>query len=157
MSTPDHQSSASVEPLYEERLWPSIWVWVVAACVAGASVLVFAPISMTTGVIAAIVVGIVLIVLLVLSTPRIRVTQAELEVGRARIELRFVGDVEGFLDEAATEQRGTALNALSFQCIRGWISPVVRIEITDEKDRTPYWITSTRHPQKLVAALTTGR
>ncbi|GAA1339565.1 DUF3093 domain-containing protein [Arthrobacter roseus] len=154
MSTPDHQSSAYLEPLYEEKLWPALWIWAVAACVAGASVLVFAPINITTGIIAAIVVGIVLAVLLLLSTPRIRVTRMELEVGRARIERRFVGGVEGFLDEAATEQRGTALNALAFQCIRGWISPVVRIEITDEMDRTPYWITSTRHPEKLVSALT---
>ncbi len=38
-------------------------------------------------------------------------------------------------------------------CIRGWIDPVVRIEITDPADRTPYWLASTRHPDELVAAL----
>ncbi len=156
MSTADHPSTASNAPLYEERLWPALWIWAVAAGTASASILVFAPINITTGIIAAILVGILLVVLLVLSTPRIRVTETELEVGRARIDRSFVGRVEGFRGEDATEQRGTALNALAFQCIRGWISPVVRIEITDEMDRTPYWITSTRHPDKLVAALTSG-
>jgi hypothetical protein len=38
-------------------------------------------------------------------------------------------------------------------CFRGWITPVVRIEITDPADRTPYWLTSTRHPEDLVRAL----
>ena len=38
-------------------------------------------------------------------------------------------------------------------CIRGWIDPVVRIEIADPSDRTPYWLASTRRPDKLVAAL----
>jgi hypothetical protein len=31
---------------------------------------------------------------------------------------------------------------------------VVRIEITDPSDSTPYWLTSTRRPDELVAALT---
>ena len=30
---------------------------------------------------------------------------------------------------------------------------MVRIEITDPSDRTPYWLTSTRHPEQLLAAL----
>jgi hypothetical protein len=42
---------------------------------------------------------------------------------------------------------------LAFLCIRGWIDPVVRIEITDPADRTPYWLTSTRRPEELLAAL----
>lgn len=140
-------------PVYEERLWPAVWIWAVAAGMAGASILVFAPINIITGVIAAVVIGIILTILLIVSTPRIRVTSGDLDVGRARIERRFIGQVEGFRGEDATEQRGTALNATAYQCIRGWISPVVRVEITDDLDRTPYWIMSTRHPEELVAAL----
>jgi Protein of unknown function (DUF3093) len=33
------------------------------------------------------------------------------------------------------------------------VDPVVRIEITDPSDRTPYWLTSTRNPDRLLAAL----
>ncbi|NKX50380.1 DUF3093 family protein, partial [Arthrobacter deserti] len=32
--------------------------------------------------------------------------------------------------------------------------PVVRIEITDEADRTPYWLTPPGRPEQLAAALT---
>jgi hypothetical protein len=92
-------------------------------------------------------------VLLILSTPAIVVTDDSLTVGRASIERRFVGAVEAFRGPEATAERGTRLNALAYLCIRGWIDPVVRIEINDPSDPTPYWLTSTRRPEELVAAL----
>jgi hypothetical protein len=91
--------------------------------------------------------------LLILSTPSITVTPATLRVGRATIERRFVGEATAFRGAEATAERGTRLNGLAFMCIRGWIDPVVRIEITDPSDRTPYWLASTRHPDELVTAL----
>ncbi|MDF9279494.1 DUF3093 family protein [Arthrobacter sp. EH-1B-1] len=87
-------SKASASPdaiLYDERLWPTPFVWLIIAGVAGASVLVFAPISILTGIIACIVVFVVLAVLLVLSTPRITVTTTSLSVGRAHIDREFLG------------------------------------------------------------------
>lgn len=143
--------------LYSERLTPSIWIWLIAAGLASACILVFMPISVFAGITGAVVAAIILAVLLILSTPVIRVTPDSLQVGRAQIERRFIGNVEAFRGDDATLQRGPALNATAYMCIRGWISPVVRIEITDPADRTPYWLTSSRHPEKLVQVLTEGR
>lgn len=150
-------TTQSESVIYQERLWPAPWVWIVVLGVSVAAIFVFAPINLTAGYIAAVVLAIILTVLLVLSTPRITVTDSTLQVGRATIERHFVGSVEAFEGDAATQQRGPQLNATAYLCIRGWISPVVRIEITDEADRTPYWLTSTRHPKKLVAALAGDR
>lgn len=147
-STPD---DATV--LFSEKLWPSFWIWLVAAGLSGAGILVFAPISISAGITAAVVLFVILVALLVLSTPSIQVTAGTLRVGRATIERRFVGGVESFRGAEATAERGTRLNGLAFLCIRGWIDPVVRMEITDPSDRTPYWLASTRHPDQLVAAL----
>ncbi|MET4060964.1 hypothetical protein ABIB35_002522 [Arthrobacter sp. UYP6] len=152
MSSPSAQTPASTV-LYSERLLPSFWIWVMALGVSASSILVFVPISMATGIIAAVVVAVVLTVLLLLSTPTIRVTADTLQVGKAEIERTYVGSVQGYRGDDATFQRGRGLNATSYMCIRGWISPVVKIEITDPADRTPYWLTSTRHPEELVAAL----
>jgi hypothetical protein len=146
-------TGSATEPIYQERLWPNFWVWLIAAGVSGAVIFVLAPISLTTGYIAAVVTALILGFLLFISTPRITVTGRTLQVGRAQIEREFIGAVEGFRGDAAVEQRGPKLNATAYQCIRGWISPVVKIEITDEADRTPYWLTSTRRPEQLVAAL----
>ena len=139
--------------VYREKLWPNAWVWIIAAGISGAGILVFAPISTAAGFTAAAVLFAIIAVLLVLSTPSIVVTQDTLTVGRATIERRFLGAVEQFHGNEATAERGTRLNGLAYLCIRGWIDPVVKIQITDPADRTPYWLASTRHPGKLAAAL----
>lgn len=149
------QQTSPTAPIYTERLLPSFWIWLVVAGIAASCVLVFVPISLQAGIIAAIVAAIIMTVLLLLSTPVIEVTPTTLRVGRAQIERRFVGDVEAFTGDEATAERGTRLNGIAYLCIRGWISPVVRIEITDPADRTPYWLTSTRRPEQLAAALRT--
>lgn len=146
-------SSGDAAVRYSEKLWPNVWIWLVSAGLSGAGILVFAPISMAAGFTAALVLFVIIGVLLVLSTPSISVTDSTLRVGRATIERNFVGAAAAFRGKEATAERGTRLNGLAFLCIRGWIDPVVRIEITDPSDRTPYWLTSSRHPDQLVAAL----
>lgn len=143
--------------IFTERLWPGPWIWIIALGASLTGTLIFAPISITAGVIAAVLMAVISTVLLIVTTPTIIVTDTSLRVGRAEVDRRFVGEVEAFTGPAATEQRGTKLSGLAYLCFRGWISPVVRIEITDEADRTPYWLTSTRRPQQLVAALTAPR
>lgn len=140
--------------LFEEKLWPAPWLWVVVAGAALASVFTFIPISVQAGIVAAIVVAVVLSTLLILSTPQIRVTADELQVGRAQIERKYLGDVEAFAGAEATAERGTRLHGKAYLCIRGWISPVVKITINDPDDPVPYWLTSTRRPEQLKAALT---
>ncbi|MET3204309.1 hypothetical protein ABIB17_001338 [Arthrobacter sp. UYEF6] len=145
--------TAATPAVFRERLWPNVWIWVITAGISGAGILVFAPISMAAGYTAAGVLFTIMAVLLVLSTPTIIVTSDALTVGRATIERRYVGEVAAFRGKDATSQRGTLLNGLAYLCIRGWIDPVVRIEITDPSDRTPYWLTSSKRPEELTAAL----
>ncbi|WAP50868.1 DUF3093 domain-containing protein [Arthrobacter sp. ATA002] len=152
MSSPSAQTSPETV-LYSERLLPSFGIWALVLFASCSSIFVFLPISLQAGIIAAVVVAIIITALLLLNTPVIRVTPDTLQVGRAQIERRFVGSVEGFRGDDATFQRGRGLNGTAFMCFRGWISPVVRIEITDPADRTPYWLTSTRRPEELVRAL----
>lgn len=153
MSSPSAQTSPDTV-LYSERLLPSFGIWVLVLFASCACIVVLLPISLEAGLIAAVVAAIIITTLLLLNTPLIRVTPTTLQVGRAEIERRYVGSVEGFRGDDAVFQRGRGLDATAFMCFRGWISPVVRIQITDPADRTPYWLTSTRHPEDLVKALT---
>lgn len=146
---------AKAAPLFQEKLWPAVWIWIVVLGLSAAGIFIFAPISITAGVVAAIILAITMTVLLILTTPRIVVTERTLQVGRATIDRQHVGMVEAFRDSEATEQRGPQLHGLAYLCIRGWVGPVVRIEITDDSDPTPYWLASTRHPDQLSAALLT--
>lgn len=149
--TPQHTKSAGQESevLYEERLYPSFWIWFITVGLAFVPAVVFAPIDMLIGVAASVLTLVGLIFALLTSTPTIRVTPTELRVGRARIERQYVGRAQSFAGANATAQRGTHLHGLAFLCIRGWIDGVVRIELSDKEDRTPYWLVSSRHAKKL--------
>jgi len=139
--------------IYRERLLPGPMIFVITALVIPASLLVFLPINMTLGVICAAVLYTTCVVLLVVGSPRIEVTDAMLVAGRARLPLPNIGDAQGFTGTDATQQRGPKLDARAWLVIRGWISPVVRVDVLDASDPTPYWLVSTRHPADLVAAL----
>lgn len=154
MSSQSPQSATSpATAIYTEKLWPNFWAWVIVVGLSGAGILIFIPISPLAGGIAFAVLLLGLSAAMIASTPTIAVTADTLQVGRAHIERKFVGDVSVFNGDEATEQRGIKLNGLAYLCIRGWIKPVVKIKITDPDDRTPYWLTSSRHPEHLAAAL----
>lgn len=140
--------------LYRERLWPAWWVFLSTALVIPASLLVFLPISPVAGAVVAIALYAAIVVALLATAPAIEVTDGVLRVGRAHIERRFVGAVTTHSGADAVAERGMRLDARAWLVLRGWISGVVRIEIVDDSDPTPYWLVSTRHPEELAAALT---
>lgn len=154
MSSPTPSSATSpATAIYTEKLWPNFWGWIIVLGLSAAGILIFIPISPLAGYIAFFALLIVQSVILVASTPTINVTPDALQVGRAHIDREFVGEVTVYHGEEATAQRGIRLNGLAYLCIRGWIKPVVKIEITDPDDRTPYWLASSRNPEYLAAAL----
>lgn len=138
---------------YAEKLWPSWWMWTAAVMIGASVSLIFFPIDMAFGFLS-MVIGIALLVFgLIITTPRIEVTGGRLRVGRAQIELEHLGRIVAHRGQAAREQLGPGFDARSYQCIRGWIDPVITAEITDEDDATPYWLFSTRRPEALLEAL----
>lgn len=139
--------------LYRERLWPAWWVFVATALVIPASLLVFLPISVIAGYISAAVLYGAIVVALLATTPVIEVTDGMLRAGRARIERSFVGDVTVHDGADAFAERGTRLDARAWLLLRPWLPALVRVELTDADDPTPYWLVSTRRPRELAQAL----
>ncbi len=139
--------------IYRERLWASPWVFIATALVIPASLLVFLPINPIAGVVVAIVLYAAVVIALAIGSPVIEVTEDALIAGRAQLPLRFVGDVGAYRDDGATIQRGQQLDARAWLLIRGWVSPVVRVELRDPDDPTPYWIVSSRAPEALAGAI----
>jgi hypothetical protein len=138
---------------YRERLWPAPWVFIATALVIPASLLVFLPISLPVGVGVAIGLYSAIIGVLILTTPTIEVTSSGLRAGRARIDPVFIGAVRAFEGQDAVAQRGVELDARAWLLLRGWITGVVRVEIDDPGDPTPYWLVSSRRPAELARAL----
>ncbi|GAB3044441.1 DUF3093 domain-containing protein [Parafrigoribacterium mesophilum] len=145
------------ETLYRERLWASVWFFLATALVIPATLLVFFPISMGVGIAVAVLLYAGCVALLIANSAVLEVTTEAFHAGRARLPIEFLGEATGYREPEATVQRGPQLDARAWLLIRGWVSPVVRVTVTDEQDPTPYWLVSTRHPEKLVEALETAR
>ncbi len=138
---------------YRERLWPAAWLYIASALIIPASILVFMPINITVGYITAAVLYASIIGFLLWSAPTITIDAEELRAGNARLPIEIIGEVETFHDAEATLERGQRLDARAWLMIRGWISPVVRLEVLDESDPTPYWLLSSRTPELVVEAI----
>ncbi|WP_203335597.1 DUF3093 domain-containing protein [Nocardioides limicola] len=83
----------------------------------------------------------------------IRVDGSVFTAGRAHIDRSHIGEVLPLDTEAAHRLAGRDADARAHLLLRPYCRRAVRVEITDPRDPTPYWLISTRHPRKLAAAL----
>lgn len=87
---------------------------------------------------------------------RVAVVGDELRVDDARLPLRFIADAIPLDAEGRRELLGPSADPLAFVIQRPWVSGMVQVVLDDPADPTPYWLISTRHPQRLAAALGAG-
>ena len=87
---------------------------------------------------------------------RVSIADGELRVADARLPLSFVGDVYVIPANAKRKALGPHLDPSAFLVHRGWVGPLVMVQLTDPADPTPYWIFSTRHPERLAELLRTA-
>jgi len=142
---------------YREALRPSIGVYVIVALLIPITILTAAPFSLALGVIIALVVFFGVSIALFATAPRIEVDATTLRAGRATIERKYIASVSAFSGDYARDQRGVKLDARAWTLFRGYIDPVVRVDLNDPNDPTPYWLISTRRPTDLAAALRAQR
>ncbi|HEU5469888.1 MAG TPA: DUF3093 domain-containing protein [Actinophytocola sp.] len=140
---------------YSERLYVT-WYWwplpVLAATILAAEVhMGYSGIRSWLPYVILIPLTVALIVKL--GRTRIAVADGELRVADARLPLEFVGAVEWFPAEQKRRVLGPRLDPAAFVVHRGWVGPVLRVQLTDPADPTPYWLFSTRHPQRLAEIL----
>ena len=147
--------ATSGTPRFDERLSVPLW-WYLPAL--GLAVLLGAEVhlgyeGLRSWVGYAITVPVCLLGLVWLSRVRVRVTDRELRAGDAALALEHVGRVDVVPKEGKQAALGPELDPAAHMVHRAWVGPVVRIEVTDPDDPTPYWIVSVRNPDALVAAL----
>ncbi|CAN5149741.1 DUF3093 domain-containing protein [soil metagenome] len=140
---------------YDERLWvPLRWWALLTMFLAGVllAFLVATPLWLALGVTA--------VLLLVLGTllvsygaARIVVRDGLLVAGRARIPVSLLGAAVPLDAPASHRLAGMDADARAYLLLRPYLSRSVQVPVTDPADPTPYWLVSTRHPQRLAAAL----
>ena len=83
----------------------------------------------------------------------IQVTQSELMVGPAHIELQYIGEVTELDSAAMRNLRSRDANPMAYLGIRFWSSAGVKVELTDKRDETPYWLITSNKANQLAQAL----
>jgi hypothetical protein len=143
--------------VYRERLWPTIWVAASFFPLVPALILVSAPFNVWIGVVAAVIVYGTIIVAVYSRPTKVLVTSEKFVYGNAMVETEYIGSVSAFSGQSARNQRGVELDARAWTKFRAFMDGVVKVEISDPNDPTPYWLVATRYPEKLAEALRSVR
>lgn len=83
----------------------------------------------------------------------IEVDSEELRVGKAHISLEHLGVVHVLTQKEMLAKRTRGADPAAFLAIRFWTARGVVIEITDQRDPTPYWLVTSKRGEKLALAL----
>ena len=144
----------SEAPAYDERLAVPLRWWALATMFAASILVAFlvaAPAWVAlagTGVLV-LAIGSLLVGY---GAARVSVRDGVLTAGRARIPVGHVGVVQALDAEGTRLLAGREADARAYLLIRPYLRAAVRVDITDPADPTPYWLVSTRHPDRLAGA-----
>lgn len=94
--------------------------------------------------------------LLAYGSVKVVVTDEWLRAGRARIRLRHLAAPQELGASGMRTTAGPDADARAYLLLRPYILTGVRIEVSDPRDPTPYWLVSSRRPALLAAALNQG-
>jgi len=111
--------------------------------------------AMTT-LIAAIVMGILtlgVIAIYFTASLHIEVDQSHLRVGKASIEKKYCGQITILNPKQMSLLRTRDADPAAFLAIRFWTAHGLKIELSDTRDRTPYWLVTSKRGEKLAQAL----
>ena len=147
------KASAPAHPLYREWLVPSIGNFVAAAIIMPSAYLVFLPINPALGFWLGILLMFAIWVVMLSASPRIEVSNGELKVAMAHIAVEHLSQGREIPVDFRFAERGPSLDARAYVRFQVGVKSLVRFEITDPKDPTPYWLVSTRHADRLLAAV----
>jgi hypothetical protein len=144
---------------YRERLTVAWWLWLPAVAVAGllaAEVKLGAP-GTATWIPYLVLLPLATVGLWWLGRVRVEVSNGELRVDDAHIALRYVGEVTPLSPADKRDLLGPYSDPEAFVIQRPWIGGAVRVQVLDDADPTPYWLISSRDPEKLATALQDAR
>jgi hypothetical protein len=140
--------------LFRERLTVPIMWWVLAGLFSlSVLIAVAAYLGPTWGVGTAIATFLVAAAIFASASIVISVGDKEIHVGRATIEHGYIAGCRALTAEETRRRTGIEADARAHLVLRPYIKTAVEITLDDPVDPVPYWLVSTRRPQRLADAL----
>ncbi|HLY33444.1 MAG TPA: DUF3093 domain-containing protein [Jatrophihabitantaceae bacterium] len=83
----------------------------------------------------------------------LQIAEGELRIRGAHLPVRYISGSVALDDRTLRLVVGREGDPAAFVSIRPWIGPGVQVWLDDPDDPTPYWVVSSRHPDRVIAAL----
>jgi hypothetical protein len=141
------------EPLYTEWVLPKWSSFLPILAIYPTLWLTFLPINLTLGIWSGLGLSVVAVGLMFAKSARIAVDSESLKVSNAQIDRQFISGAEVIQSSEGFAERGRNLDARAWIHFQGSVKTLVKVNISDPEDPTPYWLFSTRNPAELVKAL----
>lgn len=138
---------------YQERVLPSIAVYLALFVIPASLFLVFLPFGENLALLCTVGSALILLIISFVTAPKIYLDEQRLTVGKATIERIHLGFAKEIPRAKAFEERGRNLNPKAFAKFQAGVKELVLVEVIDDSDPTPYWIFSTRNAEVLAARL----
>ena len=139
--------------VYRERVLPSIWAAALPILLFPSVLAVMLPLNASWATPVALLITAAFVCYIYFSSPVIIVTEDEFIARGATIQRKFLGKLEVIEKKDSFEALGPKLDARAWLCVQASIKTLVKVEIIDPQDPTPYWMVSSRNPELLKKAL----
>lgn len=83
----------------------------------------------------------------------VAVDPSGLRAGRAKLSWQYVGTTVALDADQTHRALGVEADARAYLLTRPYVRCAVKVVVDDDRDPTPYWLISTRHPNELAVRL----
>jgi hypothetical protein len=119
--------------------------------------LALAPINQYLGIILGTLITIASALALVYLSPVIEISKSAIRVGRASMPIAMIGEVTSVPSDRAFAERGPNLDARAYVRLQSSRGGLVKIEVIDRLDLTPYWLFSAKKPEQIVKTISDAK
>lgn len=138
--------------LYKERVLPSFVALLPLLLLLPTAYFTLLPINEVAGTVLGPLFAVAILVSMYFAAPVIEVANDEISVGDTEVPLKFVSKVTVIEAKDGFEERGVRLSPAAYTRFQMGVKTMVKIELSDPDDKTPYWLISSKNPQGVVAA-----
>ena len=151
----DSRPGARNGVVYRESMRTPWWWYLIAVGVAGllAGEFHIAGLHLTDWIPFGTLIPLAIVIVWWLGHNSLEIADGELRIRGAHLPLTYVTGAVSLDEITLRRVVGREGDPAAFVSIRPWIGPGVQLWIDDEDDPTPYWIVSSRHPDRVVKAV----
>ena len=88
------------------------------------------------------------------AAPVIEIDGASFSVGDAQLPLSVITGYEIVEPSRAFAERGANLDPAAYVRFQLSVNSLIKLQVTDPADSTPYWLIATRHPEVIAQTIT---